>query len=161
MSAVIKQADIHIRPMSEEDVKFVLNTEECAYEFPWTETIFQDCLHVGYCCWVIERDGIIVGHGVMSVAVGESHILNICIHPEYQSFGLGRVLLNHLLDLAIDHDVNMTFLEVRPTNFAAIKLYLDLGFDEIGTRRNYYPAKMGREDALIFARSILRDEDTC
>jgi [ribosomal protein S18]-alanine N-acetyltransferase len=158
MSAVIKEADVHIRPMSEEDLKFVLDTENRAYEFPWSETIFKDCLHVGYCCWVLESDGLVVAHGVMSVAVGESHILNICVHPEYQSKGLGRMLLNHLLELALDHDVNMTFLEVRPTNFSAIKLYIDMGFDEIGMRRNYYPSKTGREDALIFARTILRDE---
>jgi len=158
MSAVIKEADIQIRPMQEEDLVFVLDVEQSAYDFPWSDTIFQDCLHVGYCCWVLEHNNIVVAHGVMSVAAGESHILNICVHPEYQAMGLGRMLLTHLLDLALEHDVNMTFLEVRPTNFSAIKLYLDMGFDEIGSRRNYYPAKMGREDALIFARTILRDE---
>ncbi len=158
MSAVIKQADVHIRPMREEDLEFVMDTEKNAYDFPWSESIFKDCLHVGYCCWVIEREGSIVGHGVMTVAAGESHILNLSVHPEYQSMGLGRLLLTHLLELALEHDANMTFLEVRPSNFAAIKLYLDLGFDEIGTRRNYYPAKMGREDALIFARTVVRDE---
>jgi ribosomal-protein-alanine N-acetyltransferase len=158
MSAVIKQANVQIRPMQEEDLEFVIDNEISAYDFPWSKTIFQDCLHVGYCCWVIERDGIIVGHGVMTVAAGESHILNLSVHPEYQAKGLGRMLLTHFLDLALDRDVNMTFLEVRPSNFAAIKLYLDMGFDEIGSRRNYYPAKMGREDALIFARTLLRDE---
>jgi [ribosomal protein S18]-alanine N-acetyltransferase len=158
MSAVIKQADIYIRPMSEEDVEFVINVEKCAYEFPWSETIFQDCLHVGYCCWVLEHDGIIVAHAVMSVAVGESHILNICVHPDYQSMGLGRKLLTHMLELAVEHNVNTSFLEVRPTNFSAIKLYLDMGFDEVGLRRNYYPAKMGREDALIFAKAVFKDE---
>jgi len=158
MSAVIKE-DIQIRPMREEDLAFVLDVEGRAYDFPWSETIFQDCLHVGYCCWVLERDAKIVAHGVMSVAAGESHILNICVDPDYQSIGLGRLLLTHLLELALEHDAHMTFLEVRPTNFAAIKLYLDMGFDEIGTRRNYYPAKMGREDALIFAKSSPREED--
>ncbi len=158
MSAVIKE-EIQIRPMREEDLEFVLDVEGRAYEYPWSDTIFQDCLHVGYCCWVLERDGKIVAHGVMSVAAGESHILNICVDPDYQSIGLGRMLLSHLLDLALEHDVNMTFLEVRPTNFSAIKLYLDMGFDEIGSRRNYYPAKMGREDALIFAKTTLREED--
>ena len=160
MSAVIKE-ELQIRPMSEEDIGVIINIEKRAYNFPWSETIFQDCLHVGYCCWVLERDGKIVAYGVMSVAVGESHILNLCVDPDYQAIGLGRMLLTHLLDLALERDVNMSFLEVRPTNFAAIKLYLDMGFDEIGSRRNYYPAKMGREDALIFARTILRDEDTC
>ncbi len=158
MSAVIKQANINIRPMSEEDLGFVLKTEERAYDFPWSETIIQDCLHVGYCCWVLERDGIIVAHAVMSVAAGESHILNLCVHPDYQSMGLGRSLLTHMLELAAEHNVTMSFLEVRPTNFSAIKLYLDMGFDEIGLRRNYYPAKMGREDALIFAKAVFKNK---
>ncbi len=158
MSAVIKQADIYVRPMSVEDIEFVINVEKYAYEFPWSETIFKDCLHVGYCCWVLERDGIIVAHAVMSVAAGESHILNLCVHPDYQSMGLGRSLLTHMLELAVEHNVTMSFLEVRPTNFSAIKLYLDMGFDEIGLRRNYYPAKIGREDALIFAKAVFKDE---
>ena len=158
MSAIIKEAELLVRPMSEEDIGYIMDIEECAYDYPWTKTIFQDCLHVGYCCWVIERDDMLVAYGVMSIAVGESHLLNLCVHPDYQSIGLGKMLLLHLLDLAHEHNVDMTFLEVRPSNFTAIKLYLDNGFDEIGIRRNYYPAKMGREDALILARAILRDE---
>ena len=157
MSAVIKQAELHIRPMSEEDLEFVMDTEERAYEFPWTKTIVQGCLNVGYCCWVLECDEIIVAHAVMSIAAGEAHILNLCVHPDYQGKGLGRDLLIHCLGLVQEREVDMIFLEVRPTNFSAIKLYLDMGFDEIGARRNYYPAKMGREDALIFAKAILRD----
>ncbi len=158
MSAVIKEAKIHIRPMSEDDIELVMDIEKRVYDFPWSETIFQDCLRVGYCCWVLERDQVLVSYGVMSVAVSESHILNLCVHPDYQSIGLGKILLAHLLELAQEHNANMTFLEVRPSNFAAIKLYLESGFDEIGMRRNYYPAKMGREDALIFARTVLRND---
>ena len=153
MSAVIKEAQCHIRPMSEDDIEQILNIEQRAYQFPWSEAIFRDCVRVGYCSWVLEYDDILVAYGVMSVAVGESHILNLCVDPDYQSIGLGRMLLIHLLETAQEHNANMTFLEVRPSNFAAIKLYLDNGFDEIGTRRNYYPAKMGREDALILAKT--------
>ncbi|MCG8378082.1 MAG: ribosomal protein S18-alanine N-acetyltransferase [Proteobacteria bacterium] len=158
MSAVIKEAEFYVRPMQEEDLQNVLAIETRAYDFPWTKTIFQDCLRVGYCCWVLERDNQLIAYGVMSVAVGESHILNLCVHPDYQSLGIGRTLLLHLLEVAHEHNVDMTFLEVRPSNFAAIKLYLDAGFDEIGTRRNYYPAKIGREDALIFARTVVTEE---
>lgn len=157
MSAVLKE-NIQIRPMREEDLASVLAVEESAYDFPWSESIFKDCLQVGYCCWVLDFEGSTVAHGVMTVAAGESHILNICVHNDYQKMGFGRRLLEYLLNLALERDVNMTFLEVRPSNFAAIKLYLDMGFDEIGIRRNYYPAKMGREDALIFARTVIRDE---
>lgn len=159
MSAVIKEAVINIRLMQEDDVASVMAIEKQAYEYPWTETIMKDCLHVGYCCWVIERDEVLVGYGIMSVAVGESHLLNLCVHPEYQGNGLGKYMLNHLLELAVEHNANMTFLEVRPSNFSAIKMYLEQGFDEIGVRRNYYPAKMGREDALILARTVVRDDE--
>ena len=157
MSAVIKEAQCHIRPMSEDDIEQILNIEQRAYEFPWSEAIFRDCLRVGYCSWVLEHDDVLVAYGVMSVAVGESHILNLCVDPDYQSIGLGRMLLLHLLETAQAHNANMTFLEVRPSNFAAIKLYLDNGFDEIGTRRNYYPAKVGREDAIILARTAISE----
>jgi len=133
MSAVIKEAQMDIRPMREDDLDFVMEIEKLAYDYPWTKTIFNDCLQVGYCCWVIERGDTLVGYGVMSVAVGESHLLRYA---------------------------NMTFLEVRPSNFSAIKLYLENGFDEIGVRRNYYPAKMGqREDALILARTVVRGDE--
>ncbi len=158
MSAVLKEATIHIRPMNEADIAKIMEIERCAYEFPWTETIFMDCLRVGYCCWVLERNDELVAYAVMSVVVGESHLLNICVNPDYQSQGLGRQLVCHMLDVAVEHDANMTFLEVRPSNFAAIKLYLDLGFDEVGIRRNYYPAKLGREDALILARTAVSHE---
>lgn len=158
MSAVLK-GDIQIRPMRESDLTWVMAAEESAYDFPWGESIFKNCMQVGYYCRVLEYDGLVVAHAVMTIAAGESHVLNICVHTDYQSMSLGRRLLEHLLNLALEHDVNMTFLEVRPSNFAAIKLYLDLGFNEIGTRRNYYPSKMGREDALVFAKSIPREEE--
>jgi ribosomal-protein-alanine N-acetyltransferase len=48
----------------------------------------------------------------------------------------------------------MMFLEVRPSNEAARRLYDKLGFNEIGTRHNYYPAAQGREDALILAKQL-------
>ena len=95
----------------------------------------------------------------MSVAVGESHILNLCVHPDHQSKGLGTMLLVHLLQIAVERNANMTFLEVRPSNFSAIKMYVGQGFDEIGVRRNYYPAKIGREDALILARTVVRGDE--
>lgn len=153
MSAVLKQADFHIRPMHDEDIASIMKIERQAYKYPWSAQIFRDCLRVGYCCWVMEYQDNIVAYGIMMVAVGESHVLNLCVSPDFRSQGLGKKLMSHLLDVAHDHDANMTFLEVRPSNFAAIKLYMDLGFDEVGIRRNYYPSKIGREDALILART--------
>ena len=155
MSAVIKEARLSFRPMLEEDLDEVMAIEVSAYAFPWTLTIFQDCLRIGYCGWVLERDGGIIGYGVMSIAVGECHLLNICIQPDYQGMGYGEMLLDYLLDLALKHRADMAFLEVRPSNEPARRLYQNKGFDEVGMRRNYYPSHSGREDAVIMARSLV------
>ena len=106
----------------------------------------------------VEYEKNLVGYGVMLISSDESHILNLCVHPDYQSIGLGKQLLKHFLELAKTHNISRIFLETRPTNFKAIKLYLDLGFNEIGRRRNYYPTKIGREDALVLAKTLLAEE---
>jgi ribosomal-protein-alanine N-acetyltransferase len=154
VSAVLKQPALQFRPMLESDIKAVHAVETAAYEFPWSRVIFQDCLRVGYCCWVMERDRVVAGYGVMAVAVGESHILNLCVHPVAQNLGLGRSLLDYLLDVARRHKADCAYLEVRPSNIPARRLYARAGFEEVGMRRNYYPARLGREDAIIMAKSL-------
>jgi ribosomal-protein-alanine N-acetyltransferase len=154
MSAVIKEPEIALRPMGEKDIPAVLAVETAAYPHPWTEGIFRDCLRVGYCCWVAERAGAVVGHGVMSVAVGECHVLNVCIHPDWQGRQLGRRMLRWLLAIARGHRAETAFLEVRVSNHPAIALYESEGFCEVAVRRGYYPADKGREDAVIMARSL-------
>ena len=136
------------------DLDAVMEIESRAYDFPWTQGIFRDCLRVGYCCWCYEIDGLIQGYGVMSVAAGESRILNISVRPESRRQGIGSKLMKHFLQLARRHDADTVMLEVRPSNKLAIKLYEKLGFNEIGVRRNYYPAHQGREDALLLALSL-------
>jgi ribosomal-protein-alanine N-acetyltransferase len=143
-----------LRPMREDDLPQVLAIEGQAYGFPWTERIFRDCLRVGYACWVLEWGGDIVGYGVMSVAAGESHILNLCVRPDAQNQGHGRRILTHLLFLARSHHADTALLEVRPSNRAAIHLYRRMGFNEVGMRRGYYPGEVGREDAIILARDL-------
>jgi ribosomal-protein-alanine N-acetyltransferase len=156
MSAVIKQHVLNFRPMLETDLADILVIENSVYEFPWTETIFRDCLRVGYCCWVISDDrGRISAYGVMSVAAGECHLLNLCVQKESQGRGLGGRLLEFLLDVARKHSADTAFLEVRPSNEIARQMYTSAGFNEVGMRRNYYPARHGREDAIIMARTLI------
>jgi len=157
MSAVIKPSLPIIRPMEIMDIKQVMKVELAAYEFPWTPNIFRDCLRVGYYCCVIENAGDLVGHAVMSYAVGECHILNVCIHPEYQRQGLGRRVIERLLEVGQQNAVRIAFLEVRLSNTGAYRLYEDLGFTEVGIRKEYYPAVNGREDAMILAYDMTGD----
>lgn len=156
MSAAVLDPALALRPMVAADLVSVMRVEEAAYVYPWSEGIFRDCLHVGYSCWVADCGGELTGHGVMSAAAGECHILNLCVHPDWQGQRIGRALLRRLLALARRRDVDTAFLEVRPSNAAAIALYLSEGFCEVGRRRGYYPAPTGaNEDALVMAKPLL------
>jgi ribosomal-protein-alanine N-acetyltransferase len=154
MSAILKQPTVHFRPMNAADINDIMAIERRVYDYPWTEGIFRDCLRIGYCCWMCEENYSIAGYAIMSIGAGESHILNICIRPESRQRGLGSSLLRHLLDLARQEGAEITVLEVRASNRVALKLYQDLGFNEVGMRKSYYPAVGGTEDAIILALSL-------
>lgn len=154
MSALPESAAGRFRPMTEADLPAIMAIELAAYPFPWTEGILRDCLRVGYNCWVYETADGIQGYGVMSVAAGEAHILNLCVRPTEQGKGLGKRLLAYIISLARRHGADTLLLEVRPSNLAALGLYRSVGFNEVGTRKGYYPAEQGREDALILALAL-------
>jgi ribosomal-protein-alanine N-acetyltransferase len=155
MSAQLLDPLLGMRPMQAEDLPQVLVIEETVYPFPWTLGIFHDCLRVGYCCWVITLDQEVIGYGVMSIVIDESHILNLCISPKWQGRGLGMKLIRRLLKIARQHGAESVYLEVRAGNKIAIGLYERLGFVEIGQRRGYYPDRnQSREDALIMSLEL-------
>ena len=152
--SLVEAAELEFRLMRKTDLKAIAAIEQLAYEFPWEPSTFKDCLSVGYCCWVGEKMGQVVAYGIVTVGAGESHILNICICPTMQGRGYGRRMMEKLMDVAKSHRAEMMILEVRPSNTRAVKLYQDLGFNEIGSRKGYYQAKKGREDATVMARML-------
>ena len=154
MSAVLEFPEETYRLMSQEDLSRVMTIEESAYQFPWSKTIFKDCIKAGYTCWVVELENEIIGYAIFINAVQECHLLNLCINPDLQSRGYGRKLLAKILDDAKENYATCVFLEVRPTNRSALQLYESEGFNEVGVRKKYYPTKHGREDAVIFAKEL-------
>ncbi|MEJ0087625.1 MAG: ribosomal protein S18-alanine N-acetyltransferase [Pseudomonadota bacterium] len=148
--------EVVIRPMLEIDLPEIAAIELKSYAFPWSENIFRDCLRVGYTCRALDLAGQIIGYGVMSLGAGEAHILNVCVREEFRTVGFGGRLLENLLERAAAGGVTEAFLEVRPSNLAAIRLYQRLGFEQIGIRRGYYQAPDGREDAIVLKRELRR-----
>lgn len=146
--------DVVIRTMTYGDLKQVMEVELQAYQYPWTIGIFRDCIRVGYNCWVSTISNRIVGYGIVMLAAGEAHVLNLCVDPQHQHRGLGRKILRHLVMRAQLAGIDMILLEVRRSNQVAIDLYHSEGFHELGVRNNYYPADNGREDAIILARYL-------
>ena len=144
-----------IRAMQQEDIESVMTIEEAVCEFPWSASIYSDCIKVGYHCFISETlPGEIVGYGLLSIAAGEAHVLNICIKPSAQHHGLGYKMMQHLISLAKDLCARRIYLEVRMSNVHAIALYEKLEFVKIGQRTDYYPAMNGREDAWVYAKKL-------
>ncbi|HED35775.1 MAG TPA: ribosomal-protein-alanine N-acetyltransferase [Gammaproteobacteria bacterium] len=140
------------------DVAEILKIEVAVYPTPWTEGIFNDCIRVGYNCWVYLEQGKIISYGLVSVAANEAHVLNLCVAPHAQGCGHGKRMLYKLIALAEERQASSIFLEVRESNIAALNLYEKEGFNRIGLRKGYYPGEDGREDALVFARELNLNE---
>ena len=146
--------EIVIRAMRGSDVADVVAIERAAYQFPWSDGIFRDCLRVGYVCRVVTMAREVMAYGVMSLGAGEAHILELCVAEAYRCRGVGRRLLASLIERAAAAGMADAFLEVRPSNTVAIRLYLALGFEQVGMRRGYYQAANGREDAAVLRRAL-------
>jgi ribosomal-protein-alanine N-acetyltransferase len=153
MSAVLS-AMPHFAPMRPHDVDEIVETEQRAYPYPWTRVNFMDSLASGYSAWVCRCGGSLIGYAVMMLVLDEAHLLNLTVAPDWQRRGYGMLIAHHLFSTARDHGAARMFLEVRPSNLAAVSLYEHCGFAPIGRRRGYYPADDRREDALVMARDL-------
>jgi ribosomal-protein-alanine acetyltransferase len=150
MSAVLRQPTEQIAPMLAEDIAEVLSIEVAAYEFPWTHGNFVDSLRAGHSAWTMRGSGgRLLGYAVMMIAIDEAHLLNLTVSPARRRLGLGWCLLEAMAENARGYGARSMLLEVRPSNGGALNMYARYGFVRIGTRRGYYPARDGREDAVV------------
>jgi ribosomal-protein-alanine N-acetyltransferase len=153
MSAVLR-SEPWIQPLAERDLEAVAAIERDLYEFPWTLGNFRDSLAAGYSCWGVHSDAGLIGYAVMTLGAAEAHLLNLSIAASCQRRGYGMQLLEQLLRAAHAYGANVLFLEVRPSNRSARALYARRGFRQAGVRKGYYPARNGREDALLLSLAL-------
>ncbi len=138
-----------IRRLGIADVDSMLSIEQEAYPYPWSRGIFTDCLRVGYACFGLQFGKELAGYTLFNWAAGEAHLLNLCIHPDWQRRGYGGLLLEFAIKHVARLETDAMFLEVRASNPSAIALYQSRGFAIIGRRKSYYQAGEGREDAIV------------
>ena len=139
------------RPMAHADIDAVLALEVQAYPYPWTRGNFIDSLAAGYTTELrLDSQDSLLGYVVALPGFQEMHLLNLTVAPTVQRTGHGLALLQRLLAIARARADEALWLEVRPSNEAALSLYQRLGFAQVGRRRAYYPADgQQREDALV------------
>jgi len=138
-----------IRRLTLEDVDRIYAIEQAAYPFPWTRGVFVDCLRVGYACFGLQFGKELAGYTIFSWAAGEAHLLNLCVHPDWQHRGYGSLLLEYAINHVARLESEAILLEVRESNPRALELYKNRGFAVIGRRPSYYQAGDQREDAIV------------
>jgi ribosomal-protein-alanine N-acetyltransferase len=146
--------NVSLAPMDEADLDEVAQIEARNYEFPWTRGNFGDSLQAGHSAWVLRSGRRMVGYAVLLRVLDEAHLLNITIDRTARGVGRGRALLGEVCKLAREGGARQLFLEVRPSNPVAQALYLSVGFRSVGRRRGYYPARDGREDAIVMQLAL-------
>nr|WP_308808016.1 ribosomal protein S18-alanine N-acetyltransferase [Providencia sp. PROV266] len=144
--------------LKQSDLATAFLIEKLSHDFPWSERVFYGNQGEKYHNIKISVDNQIVGFAITQCILDEATLFNIAIHPDYQGKGYGRVLMEHLIDDLSSKNVLTLWLEVRESNAAALHLYDKLGFHQVTVRKDYYPAKEGREDALILALTLFKDE---
>jgi [ribosomal protein S18]-alanine N-acetyltransferase len=153
MSAVLKDQP-QFGKMRAADLEAVLAIERVVYTHPWTRGNFIDSLNAGYHCCTYSQGGELLGYFVLIIAVGEAHLLNLSVAADRQRQGVGSALLREVMRVARANQAKHLFLEVRPSNVAALGLYEAFAFRRIAERRGYYPAHQGREDALVLTLDL-------
>ena len=155
MIRAMAESPTSVRNMTHDDLTMVSDIERRSYEFPWSHGVFRDCLLAGYKCIVLLREDQVAGYGILSIAAGEAHILNLCVDPEFRSMGYGERLLDTLLSQARASTVQEVLLEVRPSNRTALALYRKKGFYQVANRPAYYQSHEGREDAAVLSKKLV------
>ena len=148
--------NLMISEMSSSDIFFVTDIEQRNYKYPWTSTIFSDCLSSGYQCIVAKSNNKIIGYAIVAISNYDAQILNLCVDRESRSLGFGSKIMDFLIEDIRCRGLDEVYLEVRSSNNIAISLYIKKGFELIGERKNYYKDPEGREDAKIFLLNMKR-----
>jgi len=142
--------DVAVRPFEARDVAAVAALEAASFSQPWSAETFARMVGQGSTVVrVVEREGEIIGYGILLLAIDEAEVANIAIRRDLRGCGFGACLLDAMLEHARGCGVTRVVLEVRESNEAALSLYASRGFETIGRRAGYYDAP--REDARVLA----------
>jgi ribosomal-protein-alanine N-acetyltransferase len=162
-------SELSFLPMTVADLDSVLAIESVSHIHPWTKGNFSDSLAAGHWAYCVRPQladavkgsyldpEILWAYCILFPAVDELHLLNITVSPKLRRLGIGVKMMHAIEGVAAQQKMPRIILEVRPSNESALKLYQSLEYEQIGLRKNYYPADSIsglREDALVMAKSI-------
>jgi ribosomal-protein-alanine N-acetyltransferase len=141
---------LSIRSLQVDDLDAVVAIETLTSDHPWSLAQFHRSIEQSA---VLVSERQVLGYTVVSTAADEAEIHNIAVAPEFQGRGLASFLLDHSI-CTLPAEILKLYLEVRVSNFTAIRLYTSRRFQKVGERRDYYRTEYGCEDALVMRLDI-------
>lgn len=155
MLADINWAALCCSPMQKDDIGTVMQIERHAYRYHWSEQNFLDCLNAPFVSMVLKSEQILLAYYVLLLVAPEAQLLNIAVAPQCWGRGIGTEMLAMAMRQSRLAYAKVMLLEVRQSNARAQRLYQSAGFENIGTRRNYYRVtEVAREDALVMQAKL-------
>ncbi len=152
MSQSSVDPQLSLRPLKAEDIVAVALIEKQVYSDPWTLELLSESLKAPMTYTLgIFKDDQVLAYSIYQLIFSEGHLLNIAVHPELQGQKLGAFLLDEILSRAIKQGATTFFLEVRPSNEVARKLYEKRGFRELMVRERYYG---NGESAIVMIKDL-------
>ena len=140
-----------ITKMTQCHVPQIAELEKLCFNDPWSENSIASELGNRLSCWLVALDDDqVVGYVGSQTVLGETDMMNIAIHPDYRKQGIATALISALIEALKERSSHTLMLEVRSSNEAAKSLYMKMGFEAVGIRKNYY--RNPREDALILRK---------
>ena len=137
--------------MQESHVPQIAKIEQLCFNDPWSENSIASELNNRLSLWLVAvEDECVIGYVGSQTVIGETDMMNIAVHPDYRKKGIGTALILELIDALKTRGSHSLMLEVRSSNSSAISVYKNLGFLEVGRRKNYY--RNPKEDALIMRK---------
>ncbi len=139
--------------MKDKDLVEVVEIEKETFTDPWSYDAFNGDL-ANELSWPVTAlvDGKVVGYSALYIVADELQIGNFAVAPQYQRQGIGRKMMNEIINIAGQRECTHIYLEVRESNNAAIALYASFGFVNVGRRVGYY--RNPRESAILMAKEL-------
>ena len=142
------KSKIIVRTMTLDDIPAVGEIERQSFSIPWSENAFEESLGYSHAIFLVAAyQEKIVGYCGMYQVFQEGDIINVAVMPEYRKQGVGRCLMEGMIQAALERNILDLTLEVRESNEAAKRLYVSFGFESVGVRKNFY--EKPKENAII------------
>ena len=140
-----------ITKMTEAHIGQIAELEKICFNDPWSENSIASELNNRLSCWLVAIEaGKVIGYLGSQTVLGETDMMNIAVHPDYRKNGIASNLIGELISTLMEQGSHSLMLEVRESNEPAKSLYLKLGFEVVGVRKNYY--RNPKENALILRK---------